>query len=462
MKKLIVFLLAAMFLSTMFSTSSTALFQVSYSTKDSFLQRSQTMTVLYETGFEQTLDWQSGSFNGPDLWHQTSVDSWTGDYSLACFDTQYRCYHNNMDFNYVISPEFSVEGVIDMEMDFYCKFITEDNDDHWGIVLYDPGTDWYLSHVWTANESWRHLSYETYGYHSMWTGPMQPAGSYETFNIKQAYDHWYNLGFFRDGNGHQVYEFRIGFVFYESDESGVTNAEAEAHGEYWSGLFIDDVSIKQLTVNDAPETPDVLSGPSQGLTGVSYNFSAVTTDVNDDTIRYGWDWNDDDYVDEWTEYVASGTPVSISYQWSSAGSYQIKVLAEDVHHATSDFSEAKTIVITENNPPVKPSLTGPSSGKVDVSYTYSASTTDTEGDTVWYWFDWGDDTNTGWIGPFESGQTCDASHIWTNQGSFSVKVKAKDEQGAESVWSDSITVSMPKNSLFSIWLNLFFFARNIN
>jgi hypothetical protein len=36
------------------------------------------------------------------------------------------------------------------------------------------------------------------------------------------------------------------------------------------------------------------------------------------------------------------------------------------------------------------------------------------------------------------------SHIWNTQGSYSIKVKAKDASGAESVWSDPLPVSMPR------------------
>jgi len=48
-----------------------------------------------------------------------------------------------------------------------------------------------------------------------------------------------------------------------------------------------------------------------------------------------------------------------------------------------------------------------------------------------------------------------ASHIWANQGSYSVKVKAKDIHDEESVWSDPLSISMPKNKAINPLL-LFF------
>ena len=80
-----------------------------------------------------------------------------------------------------------------------------------------------------------------------------------------------------------------------------------------------------------------------------------------------------------------------------------------------------------------------------LKYTYSTSTSDPDGDQVYYWFDWGDDTNSGWIGPYDSGTLCESSHIWRSTGSYEIRVKAKDDKGAQSEWSDFLAISMPKN-----------------
>jgi len=95
------------------------------------------------------------------------------------------------------------------------------------------------------------------------------------------------------------------------------------------------------------------------------------------------------------------------------------------------------------NKPIKPS--GPTSGKIGTSYTYSTSTTDPNGDQILYKFDWGDETTSGWIGPYISGQTVTASHTWSTQGSHIIKVKAKDTEEHVSLWSDSLTVSISKS-----------------
>jgi hypothetical protein len=427
-------------------------------------------TTLFSTSFASTLDysdWTFGAFDGPQLWHITSVDAWAGDQSLGCFDSQSNHYANNMEFNYALAPiTIEMKDVLDMEVDFYCKYITRDSNDYWGIVIYDPSLDVYLAHVWNAPQSWQQIPYETYGYHPTWMGPMQPLGQYQSFNILDAYDHWYNQGYFRDPhNGSKTYELQIGFMMYETDGTGYTNDEADQNEIYWSGLFIDNVSIQQLIVNNPPQTPTSPLGPSDGVTDASYFFSTNTLDSDDDQVRYGWDWNGDDFVDEWSTYIDSGDINTQSHSWSNAGEYSIQVKAEDEHGEQSEFSQIKTIEITENNEPYKPNQpSGPTSGKTGTAHIYSSSTIDPEGHQLYYFFDWGDGTDSGWVGPKASGESIAQSHIWETPGSYYIKVKAIDDpnndgdytDGKESLYSESLPITMKKSKIRLLTLEQFF------
>jgi len=107
----------------------------------------------------------------------------------------------------------------------------------------------------------------------------------------------------------------------------------------------------------------------------------------------------------------------------------------------------------ENKPPKKPAKpSGPTKGKPNKAYSYSSSTTDLDNDNIFYMFTWGDGTNSGWLGPYASGATVTASHTWTYQGDFEIKVKAKDIHDAESNWSDALGVSMPRSRLLLLWM----------
>jgi hypothetical protein len=83
-----------------------------------------------------------------------------------------------------------------------------------------------------------------------------------------------------------------------------------------------------------------------------------------------------------------------------------------------------------NLPPNTPGApSGEDQGVVGVEYTFTATTTDPEGDPIEYWFEWGDGQNSGWVSPGS------AKHVWTSAGNYNVKVKAKDSYGGESTFS---------------------------
>ena len=95
------------------------------------------------------------------------------------------------------------------------------------------------------------------------------------------------------------------------------------------------------------------------------------------------------------------------------------------------------------NKPAKPS--GETNGKIGEEYTYNSSTTDPDGDQVYYKWDWGDETYSDWLGPYDSGEVCKICHIWEDKGEYGIRVKTKDQYEERSPWSDPLVVSMPKS-----------------
>ena len=94
------------------------------------------------------------------------------------------------------------------------------------------------------------------------------------------------------------------------------------------------------------------------------------------------------------------------------------------------------------NKPVKPD--GEIKGYYSKPYSYQTISADADNDEMFYFWDWGDGSNSDWIGPNISGDKCVATHTWMEKGSYLVKVKAKDKWGVESDWSDSLTIRMEK------------------
>ena len=106
-------------------------------------------------------------------------------------------------------------------------------------------------------------------------------------------------------------------------------------------------------------------------------------------------------------------------------------------------------IIDGNNCPEKPTIKGPPSGKIGINYEYNCLSYDNDNDEIFYLIDWGDGTDSGWIGPYESGENCSASHVWNDRGNYKIKVIAKDVYGAESEWSDPLAISMAKKNSYN-------------
>jgi len=155
-------------------------------------------------------------------------------------------------------------------------------------------------------------------------------------------------------------------------------------------------------------------------------------------------------VFETKTYFASFYELSIDHRLPQ-GKYYWRIKAVDLVDNEGEWSDTGSFIVGESNPPYKPSRpNGPPVGKTGKNYTYTASTTDPEGDKIYYNFSWGDGNYSGWIGPYASGDTASASHNWSKRGIYQVKVKAMDEYGYESEWSDPLPIVVPYSFNISI------------
>ena len=60
---------------------------------------------------------------------------------------------------------------------------------------------------------------------------------------------------------------------------------------------------------------------------------------------------------------------------------------------------------------------------------------DEDNDSLYYFIDWGDGSNSGWIGPFENAEETVQNHSWKKQNTYEIRVKSKDIYGEESNWT---------------------------
>jgi hypothetical protein len=101
-----------------------------------------------------------------------------------------------------------------------------------------------------------------------------------------------------------------------------------------------------------------------------------------------------------------------------------------------------------NQPPAKPEPPkGDESGLPGEDIEYRVTkTNDPERDKISYMFDWGDGTQSPWL--YKTMGTIKSPHNWTERRTYNVRVKARDQYGAESEWSDPLIVTIPKTKPF--------------
>ena len=127
-------------------------------------------------------------------------------------------------------------------------------------------------------------------------------------------------------------------------------------------------------------------------------------------------------------------------------------------HTTSFSAKLFALEPIQDNAPDKPSIDGPTKGIPRTEYTYTAVTSDPDGNNVSYFFNWGDLSNSGWTEFVPSGTPMSLNHSWRFKGIYIIKVKAKDEYGLEGDWS-TFTVTMPRDKAIMSSLLLWRFKR---
>ncbi len=200
----------------------------------------------------------------------------------------------------------------------------------------------------------------------------------------------------------------------------------------------------------APDKP-IITGPAEGYLDVSYTYTANTTDPDENSLRYNFDWGDETNTGWTTPSVESGDSVSKSHSWNSTGNYKVKVKAQDaVDQEESEWSDVLNITISEyidTGLPTKPTTpTGPSYGVTNISYSYKTTSTDPDNDRIKYRFDWGDGTCSDWSSFVNSGTSITISHKWMCLGNYSIKSQARDANNATSPWSDPLDIKIELDS----------------
>ena len=276
--------------------------------------------------------------NGWDIEIVDAEDN-TGELSSIALDKNgnpHISYSTRYDFAlyhaYYDDGSWGIETVDDISVLYGSTDITFDPDGFLHILYYDVTPDHFsLKHAYQSADGW-HI--ETIDPH-LW-------GSFGTDGA--------NLVFDSQGRMHIGYfDWAWQTVNYAWKVNGIWNLEIIDSGREYialgahAALAVDQQGVPQVSYMDMwnldlkyarkieyrPGVPTTPVGTSRGKPGETYTFTTTSLDLDNDRIQYGWDWNGDYEVDEWTGFFDSGATCEISHTWNQSGSYKIRAMARD-------------------------------------------------------------------------------------------------------------------------------------
>lgn len=101
----------------------------------------------------------------------------------------------------------------------------------------------------------------------------------------------------------------------------------------------------------------------------------------------------------------------------------------------------------QNDPPLTPTIQGPTKGFQQFTYDYQFTSSDPENDTIAYRVNWGDGITTDWIIPFPNNELLELNHTYISEGIYNIIAQAQDNYGHESTWSPPHSINITHLSL---------------
>ena len=200
------------------------------------------------------------------------------------------------------------------------------------------------------------------------------------------------------------------------------------NGEYTVTLTVTDddgaatASTINVTVNNVAPKIDSLNGDTNINEGEVANFNAVVSDPGSDELTYSWDFGDGS-----ESLSVTSEQLPVTHIFSDNGNYTVTLTVIDDDGAAT----SSTIDVTVNN--VAPTITNITYGEINegVSTQFSADATDGGDDTLTYTWDFGDGS--------EPVTGRDVSHLFTDNGDYTITLTVSDEDGGSTSSQTTIT-----------------------
>jgi hypothetical protein len=317
------------------------------------------------------------------------------------------------------SQGWNIVGVLNCDMISYAITTSDGNN---LIVFENTASEWLYTYTFDINDEYTDYIQLT----------LHHGGSTWGSDHNSFWDEGYDALFY--------FEYEM-TPYYHSPQDTIENINATYAVKNVRLILATLAELAEAGFLSNPPAKPVLTGPTSGVINEEYTYSVVTTEPDGEDIYYLIEWGDGTNSG-WLGPFNSGEQTSAQKSWSAAATYTVRAKAKDVNQVSSEWSDSLLVTITVDRPPNTPTINGPAEGKPGTSYLYTFTTTDPDGDMVYYYIDWGDSQVDEWVGPYNSGATAGITHQWAEAGNYTIQAKAKDIFGAESDWG-TLEITMP-------------------
>jgi len=236
------------------------------------------------------------------------------------------------DTSIAIDSTNHIQTVDDTSVLYGSTCITFDPDGFVHFLYYDVTPDHFsLKHAYQSSDGWQIEIIDPYLWGVFGTGGANIAFD-DQGRIHVGYFNWawQTVNYAWKING--IWNLEIIDSEWEFITVGAHAALAvDSHGiPYVSYMDSWNIDLKYARkIEYSPGVPTPPSGSSRGTPGKVYTFATTSQDWDNDEIQYGWDWDGDYQVDQWSGFFDSGEICEMSHTWNESGSFNIRVIAMD-------------------------------------------------------------------------------------------------------------------------------------
>jgi len=143
--------------------------------------------------------------------------------------------------------------------------------------------------------------------------------------------------------------------YWEFGDGASGHGETITHTYFSSGTYTITLRVRDnegatdettatavISIPNRPPLQPVIDGPSEGNAHTNYTYTFISSDPENDTIRYIFDWGDNSITT--SLFFNNSTGNVTSHSWNVAGIYRIIAYAQDEHNATSALTELIVLI----------------------------------------------------------------------------------------------------------------------